>query len=146
MNKYETNVKPYLNDIREWYTRMTIGEIADQLCVSRRSFYNYIEQHKELAEALESGKKQLVKELKDTLKRKAMGFYYTEKRKTIKEVNGVNNIITEEVERYSPPDTASIHLLLKNLDETWHNDDAITIQQKQAKIDLEKQKAEQDIW
>lgn len=52
----------------------------------------------------------------------------------------------EEYERYSPPDTGAIHLLLKNLDPSWRNDDQATMNMKREKLELEKQKAEQDNW
>ena len=77
-SKYETYVKPYLQDIKIWTETLTDEQIAEKLKVSRRSFAKYKKDYPELAQAIEDGKKKLVKILKDTLKKKAQGFYYEE--------------------------------------------------------------------
>lgn len=145
-NKYETHVEPYLKEIQEWYETLTEAQIARKLSVSVASFENYKLRYPELVEALQSGKEVLIEQLKDSLKKKAKGFHYTETKKTIRDVNGQRTQVIEEFERYSPPDTGAIHLLLKNLDDTWRNDDKATMDIKRQKIELEKQKAETDNW
>lgn len=145
-NKYETNVKPYLKDIPKWYETMTEAQIANRLGVSVASFENYKGQYPELVEALKSAKATLINELKESLKQKAKGFHFKETRKIIRKVNGKETVSIEEFERYSPPDTGAIHLLLKNLDVSWRNDDQATMDMKREKLELEKQKAEQDNW
>ena len=42
--------------------------------------------------------------------------------------------------------TQAAHLLLKNLDPNWHNDDAETLDIKKKQVELQKQKLEQDNW
>ena len=145
-NKYETNVKPYLNDIPKWYETLTEAQIAKKLGVSVASFENYKSQYPELVECLQTGKEILIEELKDSLKKKAKGFHYKETKKTIRDVNGQRTQVIEEYEKYSPPDTGAIHLLLKNLDETWRNDDKATMDLKREKLELEKKKAEEENW
>ena len=145
-NKYESNVKPYLKEIPKWYETLTESQIAKKLGVSVASFENYKLQYPELVEALQTGKETLIEELKDSLKRKAKGFHFTETKKTIRQVGDKKTQVIEEYERYSPPDTGAIHLLLKNLDPSWRNDDRATMDMKREKLELEKQKAEQDNW
>lgn len=145
-NKYESNVKPYLNEIPKWYETLTEAQIAKKLGVSVASFENYKLKYPELIDCLQSGKEILIEELKDSLKKKAKGFHYKEKKKTIREVNGQKTQVIEEYERYCPPDTGAIHLLLKNLDETWRQDDKATHDLKREKLELEKQKAENENW
>lgn len=152
-NKYESHVKPYLAFIPKWYETMTEGQIAKKLGVSSSAFETYKSQNPELVESLQQGKEILVDELKDTLKSKAKGFYYTETKETYIEVEKedgtrekVGEIKVEKTEKYAVPDTGAIHLLLKNLDENWRNDDKATLDLKREKLELEKQKLESDDW
>ena len=145
-NKYETHVKPHLQEITKWYESLTEAQIAKKLGISVASFENYKLKYPELVASLQSGKEILIEELKDSLKKKAKGFHYKETKKTIRDVNGQRTQVIEEYDRYSPPDTGAIHLLLKNLDETWRNDDKATMDLKREKLEMEKQKAEMDSW
>lgn len=140
--KYDTHVKPYLAKIRSWYGVLNEADIAEQLGIGTTSFENYKKEHPELREALRGGKKDLIADLKVTLKRKAKGFRYKETKTTIRKVGEETTRVVEEYEKYSPPDTGAIHLLLKNIDDEWRNDDQTTIDMKKEKIELEKLKTE----
>lgn len=123
VSRYESHVKPHLDDIREWYQFLNEKQIAKRLGISARSFENYKREHEELREALRGGKEILIEELKTTLKRKALGFSYTERKTIIRDENGRKVKVIEEYEKYAQPDTGAIHLLLKNLDKDgWSND------------------------
>lgn len=146
-NKYESHVKPRLEEIKNWYGTLTEAQIAKKLGISVCSFEKYKKTYPELVEVLQSGKELLIEELKDTLKMKAKGFHYEETKTTIKmDGNGIPVKIIEKYKKYSAPDTGAIHLLLKNLDENWRNDDKATIDLKREKLELEKQKAEEESW
>jgi hypothetical protein len=145
-NKYDTHVQPHLEEIQEWVGTLTEEQIAKKLGISVASFEKYKSKHEELVESLKKGRENLIEELRNSLKQKAKGFHYTEKKKIIRDVNGQRTQVIEEYERYSPPDTGAIHLLLKNLDETWRNDDKQTMDLKREKIELEKSKAENQAW
>ena len=150
-SKYDSHVKPHLEKITKWTEDLTDEQIAARLKISRKSFIEYKKQHPELVEALEKGKKRLVVELKDTLKKKAKGFYYEEV-KTVKIHNPDSEAEQEWIEKievnrkYAQPDTGAAHLLLKNLDPTWRNDDAETMKLKKKQIEIQQQKLEQDNW
>ena len=144
--RYETQVQPKLGQIQEWYGLLTEEQIAKRLGVSVRSFERYKTQHEELRQALLNGKQALIEDLKATLKKKAKGFHYKETKKTIRNVNGQSTQVTEEYERYSPPDTGAIHLLLKNLDDTWRNDDKTTVDLKREKLELDRARQENESW
>lgn len=150
-SKYDSHVKPHLEKITKWTEDLTDEQIAARLKISRKSFIEYKKQHPELVEALEKGKKRLVVELKDTLKKKAKGFYYEEV-KTVKIHNPDSDAEPEWIEKieinrkYAQPDTGAAHLLLKNLDPTWRNDDAETMKLKKQQLEIQKQKLEQDNW
>lgn len=143
-NKYDTNVKPFLSQIPRWFEILTEGQIAKKLGVSISAFEKYKKEYPELVEALSQGKEILISELKDTLRQKAKGFYYTETKKTyLEDENGelIGTVRVEQSEKYMTPDTGAIHLLLKNLDEKWRNDDKTTIDLKREKLELEKSKS-----
>lgn len=144
--RYESYVLPHLDEIREWYNTLSEKDIAKRLGVSVSTFEKYKREHPELADTLKDGRQELVSMLKKSLKKKAVGFEYTETKKTIREIAGKKIVTIEEYTRYSPPDTGAIHLLLKNLDESWRNDDKATMDLKREKIELDKQKAEDERW
>lgn len=145
-NKYFSNVQPRLKEIQEWIQTHTEAQIAKRLGVSLAAFANYKNDYPELREALQKGTEELVICLKESLKKKAKGFRYTEKKKTIRTIDGKETKVIEEYDRYSPPDVGAIHLLLKNLDDTWRNDDKESMELKREKLELEKKKAETENW
>lgn len=146
-NKYETHVKPYLSQISEWYEELDERQIAvERLGIAVSTFENYKRKYPELREALKKGRQSLVSELKASLKKKAKGFYYEETKTCIREENGKKVQVVEKYKKYAQPDTGAIHLLLKNLDPDWHNDDEATLQLKREQMEIARQKAENDMW
>ena len=144
--RYETHVQPFLNDIAEWYGLINEDQIAKKLGISVATFEKYKNEHPELRESLKKGKEDLIEELKTTLKKKAKGFYYEETKTYIKQENGKEVKTVEKHKKYAQPDTGAIHLLLKNLDDTWRNDDKATQDLKREKLELDRQKAENENW
>ena len=144
--RYETHVQPFLNDIAEWYGLINEDQIAKKLGISVATFEKYKNEHPELRESLKKGKVDLIEELKATLKKKAKGFYYEETKTYIKQENGKEVKTVEKHKKYAQPDTGAIHLLLKNLDDTWRNDDKATQDLKKEKLELDRQKAENENW
>lgn len=147
-NKYETHIQPNLVKISKWVATMTEAQIAQKLGVNVRSFDRYKVDHEELRDALRTGKQDLIEELKATLKMKAKGFKYTEE-KIIEKFDEAGNSTGKTVEtykKYAPPDLGAIHLLLKNLDNTWRNDDKATIDLKKEQVEIAKMKAEENNW
>lgn len=144
--KYETHVQPFLSQIKEWYQDLDERQIADRLGVAVSSFEKYKSEHKELRDVLKKGKQQLVAELKATLKKKAKGFEYEEIKTVIRRTDSGDVTTIERYRKYAQPDTGAIHLLLKNLDSEWHNDDQATIDLKKEQIEIAREKAEKDAW
>ena len=145
-SRYETHVQPFLADISEWYELLTERQIAKKLGISVASWENYKNDHEELREALKNGRERCIEELKETLKKKAKGYHYEETKTCIRKEGKKEVTTVEKHKRYAQPDTGAIHLLLKNLDPDWTEDDKTTLNMKQQKIDLEKQKAESENW
>lgn len=142
-NKYESNVKPRLQEIEKMCLTMTEKQIAQAMGVNQSTWCEYKSKYPELKEALKKGRDALVVELRSTLIKKAKGFTYSEK-KIIKE-GGV--VIREEIyEKASLPDVAALNLLLKNYDaNNWANDpQALKLRQKE--LELQERKIEQGEW
>lgn len=145
-SKYETYVKPHLEDIQKWVLDLNEKQIAEKLGITQASLENYKKKYPELAEVLIKGRQDLVLDLKDSLRKKARGFYYTETKTTIKDENGKKTKYIEKHEKYAQPDTGAIHLLLKNLDEEWHNDDAFQMEMKRLQAELDRDRLEAQKW
>lgn len=144
---YDRIVKPRLDEVRDWVTDFTEEQIALKLGISRKSMLNYKNQYPEFADALVEGRIKMVKDLKAALRKKAKGFYYTETKKVTKtDPDGNVTTTVEEYKKYAQPDTGAIHLLLKNNDPEWTNDDQTTIKIKREQLEIAKTKAEADSW
>lgn len=140
---------PHLEEIPKWYETMTEGQIAAKLGVSSSSFENYKNAYPELMACLRQGKEILIDELKATLKKKALGYYYNEVKEKLEYSPEEEDMIVVErtvTRKHVIPDLGSIHLLLKNLDENWHNDDKQILSLKKEQVELAKKKAEDAEW
>ncbi len=142
-NKYDTHVKPYLNQIQEWANTMTEAQICVRLGVGKSAFSEYKRTHSELLEAIKKGRQDLVSDLRSALIRRACGYLYTE-RKTIVEDDKV--VRMETVEKFMPPDVAALNLALKNYDkDNWANDpQALALRKRE--LDLREKQIEENIW
>lgn len=145
-NKYETNVKPRLKEIPKLYETMTEAQIAKELGVAVSSFEKYKLEYPELVEVLKQGRKDLIQELKASLKKKAKGYFYEEEKWVQRKEGKQTFMVYEKTKKYAQPDTGAIHLLLKNLDPEWHNDDKKTIELKKEQLKIAKEKAEANQW
>lgn len=142
-NKYETHVKPYLEDIKKWCQTMTEKQIARKLGIAYSSWCLYKNDYSELSETIKKGRQSLVVELKSTLIERAKGFQYTEK-KVIKEGG---EVVREEIyTKSSLPDVAALNLLLKNYDkENWSNDPQV-IELRKKELELRERQIENNEW
>ncbi len=143
-DKYYSHVEPYLAEIQIMALNMTEKQIAQELGVAPSSFRSYKHKHPALVDALKSGRRQLVMELKSTLIQKARGYTYTEEKEVYDE-NG--DLIKKEVyHKTALPDTGAAHLLLKNLDpDNWtENPQAMAI--KRRELQLQEKKFEEMSW
>lgn len=124
-------------NIREWVRTMTEEQIALSCGISYSSFQKFKKQYKELEKELIEGKKLLCSDLKSSLIKKALGYDIEETTTLIKEDgNGKKTKEIKKVVKHYPPDTGAIHLLLKNNDDDWHNDDVTTIKLKQKELEI----------
>ena len=134
-----------LNNIEEIRNLKSQGatdtQIMKALNVSRATFYKYVKECPELAEALEDGKIKVVDDLVGELYRKAMPHTLT----TTKTLEKNGELTTETTIKELDGDTASIIFLLKNYDsEHWTNEPK-RVELKMKELEL-KEKAMDNLW
>lgn len=142
-SKYKTNVEPYLQDIERMALDMTEEQIAETLHVSYSTFREYKRQYPALNDSLNSGRRDLVLELKGLLIQKARGYNYEETE--ILEDGEGNVKSVKKYQRYAKPDTGAIHLLLKNYDQSW-SDNPKLLKIKREEVALKRQIVEYNTW
>ena len=144
-SKYETNVKPYLDKIRE-YKKMgaTDKQICEVLDISTTSYFEYLNKFPEFSESLKKGRSDFVLTLKGRLASLTEP-HKLETKKVYTKVDQETGHKTQYVEvttRDVDPDIAAINLLLKNLDrDNWANDPQ-SIDLKRQELEVRKKLAE----
>lgn len=142
-SKYKSHVEPYLDDIKEMALTMTERQIAETLGVGYTAFREYKQRYPILADTLKKGRRELVKELRSVLIKKAEGFQYKET-KIIKEDGKV--VREEHKVKQSLPDVAALNLLLKNYDkEHWANDPQM-LELRKKELKLRERQVENNEW
>ena len=147
-SKYKTVILPNLAKISDMYQTMTETEIAQELGISRATWTDYKATHEELREALQRGRAKICSRVKAAMLAAAEGDELVDVRE-IRELDGNGNMIVtkiEKVTRKAKKDVVAQHLLLKNYDETWRNDDFETMELKKKQVDIAQQKADASEW
>ena len=89
----------------------------------------------------------LVSDLQSALIKRAKGYEWTEVQILRSEdADGNVAVSTRTTNKHVPPDLGSIHLLLKNYDPEWRNDDATTLDLKRKELELKERRADADDW
>lgn len=138
-SKYDTHVKPYLEDIKKWRRGgATDEQICECLGISTSSFYDYQNKYTEFLEALKPSKAMLVLDLKGELARMALKHTLQTRKTYIKEdlETGNKTKYTEITEKEVDGNLGAVHLLLKNFDrDNWKNDwDQYELKKQQQKL------------
>lgn len=145
---YDTNIKPNLDKIKEWRkVGATVENMCDCLDVSKATFFKYLKEKKEFADAYKKGTFEFCMDLRGELAR--IAFKHTlETKKVYKkkdEETGNNTTYQEIITKEVDGDIAAINLLLKNLDKDWANDPKM-LDLKEREFELRKMIAEKDNW
>lgn len=151
-SKYETAVEPYLDDIKKWTVEgASLKKIADALDVSERTLRGYAKQFPALSAVLARARKEIVIEVYDAMKKRAVGFKYEERKQSIRSEAGKDGapkkvMYTEIYERYALPDPTAAAIVLRNLDPDYKDSDDATIKLKQQEAELRRRIAESKEW
>lgn len=143
-SKYETEVKPHIEEIRKAVeSGATMEEIAKAFGIAVSTLQKYKAEKKELSDAFARGREKVVIDIKAALLKKALGFSYDEeKRVGKKDKDGEQIILVERYKRYCPPSETAARMLLNNYDEDWHDNDNATATLRQQELELKKAIAE----
>lgn len=143
-SKYDTDIKPYLNEIKEAVKAgATIEEIATAFDIAPSTIYKYKKDKKEFQEAFARGRAKVVFDIKAALLKKALGFEYEEeKRVGRKDKEGEQIILVEKYKRYSVPSETAAAMLLRNYDSEWLDRDNTSTELRKQEMDLKKAIAE----
>lgn len=147
-NKYFSNVKPHLKEIKEMRAKgATEKQIASVLNVAYSSFQKYKEQHKELLEALDSGVNELNFTLRGKLYELAMGKTLTEEKETIiTNPDGSQTIKREIITKETLPSQGAIERLLSNNDEEFVSYTKDIRDRKDKELEIKEKNSEKEEW
>ena len=141
-SKYETNVQPHLDKIREWRkVGGTVENICEVLGISTTSWFDYEKRFPEFADAIKKGQTEFCLDLRGELAKLATRHSLETKKQYIKQdtETGHKTQYTEITTREVDADIAAINLLLKNLDRgNWANDPA-NLELRKQELELRKQ-------
>ena len=144
---YDTNIKPYLDKVKEWRkVGATVESMSDALGVAPSTFYKYLKEKDEFSEAYKKGTFELCMDLRGELAR--ISFKHTletTKQYITVEEDGSKKTHTEIIKKEVDGDIAAINLLLKNLDKEWANDPKM-LELKQQELELRKAIADSKEW
>lgn len=143
-SKYDTEVKPHLEEIKKAVASgATNEEIAEAFGIAISTLQKYKAEKPELKEAFARGRKKIVFEIKGALLKKALGFEYEEeKRVGRKDKDGENIVLIEKYKKYSVPSETAAAMLLRNYDENWRDNDRASAEIRRQEADLKKAIAE----
>lgn len=165
-NRYETHVKPFLGQIREWCNTMTEKQMAEKLGIAYSTWNKYRIENAELMEILKKGRSDLVSDLRSALIKKAKGYEYTETKvitEAVKwpeemydllisagfseeQISQSKLVRTEVMNKHASPDVAALNLALKNYDkENWANDPQM-LKLREKEIELRERQIENNEW
>lgn len=107
-SKYDTHVKPYLDEIQGWaMSGLTDEQIADNLVIAASTIYEYKKKYPEFSEALKKGKDIADAQVVNALFKTATGFTYYEDIAT-----ATGDVV--QAQRYAKPNTTAQIFWLKN--------------------------------
>lgn len=143
-SKYDTEIKPYLDDIKEAVkSGATVEEIGKAFNISTSTIYKYKKEKKEFSDAFAHGRAKVIIDIKGALLKKALGYdYEEEKRVGRKDKDGENIILIEKYKRHSPPSETAAAMLLRNYDSEWLDRDNVSTELKRQEMELKKAIAE----
>ena len=147
-SKYETQVKPFLEQIRKWKEQGADNQtIAKQLGIAPSTFQLYLVKFPELSEIIKNIDTQpLVEELRSALVKRALGFTYEEKKQYITEdEDGHKKKHTEITTKYALPDTTALFGALNIYDPEYIRDKK-QYELKLQEMELRREMAEAKDW
>ena len=148
-SKYETHVKPHLEEIKKYISEgATEKDIIDWLDIASSTFYEHKNKYPELRESLNRPKKESVMQVKNALLKRALGYTYQEKKQylTKDKETGKETLRVETFEKHCPPDVGAIAMFLRNNDEEFRDKDKAYYDFEEMSMELKKQAQELNMF
>jgi len=142
-NKYDTHIKPYLEQIKEWKRHgATDEQICEQLHIALSTYYDAKTKYAEFSEIFKTSKELFIADLKGELAKLAQKHKLETVKAYTRTEDGKSVTYKEKIIKEVDADVAAIHLLLKNLDrDNWANDPQ-TLDLRKREFELKKLIAE----
>ena len=144
-SKYDANVKPHLDKIKEWRrVGATVENICDVLGIARSTWHEYEKNHPEFSDAIKKGTTEFCLDLRGELAKLAKRHTLETKKQYIKQdiETGKKTQYTEITTKEVDADIAAINLLLKNLDKGGWSNDPQNLELRKQELELRRQIAE----
>lgn len=166
-NRYETYVKPRLDEIEKWSALgLTEAQMATNLGIGLSTWNQYKTQHPDLVSAVKKGRVSVSTNLRNALMRKAQGYEYDEVKVVTNNIEvpdwlveeleskGIDSeklqtvklVRTETTRKRVTEDVAAINLALKNYDkDNWANDPQM-LELRRREVELKEKAFEEGNW
>ena len=147
--KWDTHIKPRLNDIKKWASEgMLEEEIIKKLGVGKSTFYDCKAKYSELSELIVDARQNAVYELEKNGFKMALGYTYEEEKMIIQLDEHGNPIKrTKEITKKHQPGNGSIYMYLMN---NWakenYSKDPIANKFREEELKLKKIQIENNNW
>lgn len=147
-SKYETHVKPHLENIKKWKkSGATDEQICEALNIARSTFCDYKNKYAEFSDALRTCAMWTNLDLSGALYKRAMGYEYQEKKQYItRDTEGKEVVRTEITVKHIPPSETAIAMLKRNINPEWIDRDFTTTELKKQEQEMQKKINEQKYW
>lgn len=147
-NKYYSHVEPRLDEVLAWLRKgLSEEEVYTNLGVSKTSWYNYKQQHVELVDTIQKGKKCQIAITENTLFNMAQGYYYEEEQvHKVRDADGFEVLEKVNVRRYKHPNLGAVVFLLKNKAPDEYADNITMNRIKREELELKKMIAEMKMF
>ncbi len=101
---------------------LTLDQIAHNMGVHIATLHKYMNDHREINDALKSGEEVSIYEVENAMKKSALG-HFVEEIEIIETENELGKVVTKKKHRrYIPPSTAAQIFMLKNRRPDWWKD------------------------
>lgn len=142
-------IRDNIEQVKNWKKLgATDDQIADQLGISRTSWYKYIKENADIANAIKTSVEYFVMDLRGELARQAFKHTLETKKQYVKvdQETGHKTQYTEITSKEVDGNIGAAHLLLKNLDKDNWKEDWNTYEFKKQELEIKKQLAENQLF
>lgn len=148
-SKYETNVKPFFDEIKSAVERgVEENKIAKNLGVSVASWCEYKLKYPEFAELFkidEAKRREIIDKLDGALMKAALGYFETDEKTYIDQIDGKEKKHIERTKKYYPPNVTAIFGAYNRFDPNYVKDRAY-YELRVKELELKQMSIEMDNW